>query len=172
MAGAAEIISGVINTAHRMGRPAVTTVGRIQVDPNYPPIVPEKVTFSVDARHPDPAKREQLYARHEALMHEVAERRGLELSLTIRSQHPPCLCDPNLVSLFEKTARELGMQFTTMTSGAVHDAQQMAKVASRIVMLFVQSKDGRSHTPDEFTSVEHATEGVRLLANGLLRLAY
>ena len=28
MAGAAEIISGVINTAHRMGRPAVTTVGR------------------------------------------------------------------------------------------------------------------------------------------------
>ena len=45
MAGAAEIITGVINTAHRMGRPAVTTVGRIHADPNYPPIVPEKVTF-------------------------------------------------------------------------------------------------------------------------------
>ena len=28
MAGAAEIITGVINTAHRMGRPAVTTVGQ------------------------------------------------------------------------------------------------------------------------------------------------
>ena len=59
-----------------------------------------------------------------------------------------------------------------MTSGAVHDAQQMAKVARSIVMLFVQSKDGRSHTPEEFTSIPHATEGVRLLANGLHKLAY
>jgi len=39
-------------------------------------------------------------------------------------------------------------------------------------MLFVQSRDGRSHTPDEFTSPEHAADGVRLLAAGLRRLAY
>jgi allantoate deiminase len=171
LAGAAEIISGVINTAHRMGRPAVTTVGRIQAEPNYPPIVPERVSFSVDARHPDPDKREHLYELHEALMREVADRRGLELTLTIRSQHAPRSCDPALVRLFEDAARDLAIPFTTMPSGAAHDSQQMAKIA-RIVMLFVQSKDGRSHTPEEFTSTQHAADGTRLLAEGLRRLAY
>jgi allantoate deiminase len=171
MAGAAEIISGVINTAHRWGRPAVTTVGRIHADPNYPPIVPEKVTFSVDARHPDPEQRERLYAAHEGLMREVAERRGLEISWTIRSQHAPCLCDPELVQLLKAAAAEQGVPFTTMPSGAAHDSQQMAKIA-RVVMLFVQSKDGRSHTPAEFTSIEHATQGVRVLAAGLKKIAY
>jgi len=171
MADAAEIISGLINTAHRMGRPTVTTVGRIQAEPNYPPIVPERVTFSVDARHPDPDKREHLYAMHEALMNEVAERRGLDLTLTVRSQHAPQTCDHELVRLFEDTARELAIAFTTMPSGAAHDSQQIATIA-RVIMLFVQSKDGRSHTPEEFTSTEHAAEGTRVLAGGLRRLAY
>ena len=71
MAGAAEIISGVINTAHRMGRPAVTTVGRITADPNLSPAVPEQVAFTVDARHPDPEQRAVLFACHETLMREV-----------------------------------------------------------------------------------------------------
>jgi allantoate deiminase len=39
-------------------------------------------------------------------------------------------------------------------------------------MIFVQSKDGRSHTPEEFTSTEHATLGTEVLAEGLHRLAY
>lgn len=171
MAGAAEMISGVINTAHRFGRPAVTTVGRIHAEPNYPPIVPEKVTFSLDARSPDPEQRERLYALHEALMKEVAARRGLEVSWTIRSQHAPCMCDPELFQLFTEAATEQGVPFTTMHSGAAHDSQQMAKIA-RVQMIFVQSKDGRSHTPEEFTSIEHATQGVQVLAAGLHKLAY
>ena len=55
MAAAAEIILGVRENALAMGRPAVTTVGRIAAEPNFPAIVPERVIFSVDARHPDPA---------------------------------------------------------------------------------------------------------------------
>ena len=44
MAGFAEIVSGVINTAHRFGRPAVTTVGRAEVWPER--------TRRHPARHP------------------------------------------------------------------------------------------------------------------------
>ncbi|MCC6790854.1 MAG: hydantoinase/carbamoylase family amidase [Thermomicrobiales bacterium] len=171
MAGAAEMISGVINTAHRFGRPAVTTVGRISAEPNYPPIVPEKVTFSLDARSPDPEQRARLYAAHEGLIREVAERRGLEVAFSMRSEHEPCRCDPELFELFCNAAIEQGVPFTTMHSGAAHDSQQMAKIA-RVQMLFVQSKDGRSHTPEEFTTTEHATLGVQVLAAGLHKLAY
>ncbi len=171
MAGAAEIISGVINTAHRMGRPAVTTVGRMSVEPNGPAIVPDKVSFTVDARHPDPARRQTLYATHEALMREVAARRDLAIDWHHLLDLAPLTCDPDLVRLLEEAAREQDVPALTMASGAVHDTQQMAE-RSRVAMIFVQSKDGRSHTPEEFSSVEHCAAGIEVLAAALHKLAY
>jgi allantoate deiminase len=56
-------------------------------------------------------------------------------------------------------------------SGAVHDTQRMAQQA-KVAMIFVQSKDGRSHTPDEFSSIEHCTAGIEVLAAALYKLAY
>ena len=146
MAGAAEIISGVINTAQRMGRPAVTTVGRIRAEPNYPAIVPERVTFMIDARHPDPHQRELLYQRHEALLREVAARRNLDLELKMNKDLAPRPCDPGIVDLLDRAASELQIPHMRMTSGAVHDTQRFGQIA-RTAMIFVQSRDGRSHTP-------------------------
>ncbi len=171
MAGAAEIVSGVIATAHRMGRPAVTTVGRMTVEPNFPAIVPERVSFTVDARHPDPVTREVLYAKHEALMAEVAARRDLEVTWERTVGHPPCDCDPATVRLLTEAAHDQGIPVQTMPSGAAHDAQQMA-AACKVAMLFVQSKGGRSHTPAEFSELEHCVAGIEVLAAGLHRLAY
>lgn len=53
MAAAAAAISGMMEHARALGAPAVTTVGRIAVEPNIVAAVPEQATFSVDARHPD-----------------------------------------------------------------------------------------------------------------------
>ncbi len=171
MAGAAEIISGVIATAHRMGRPAVTTVGRMEVEPNGPAIVPGKVTFTVDARHPDPAARQLLYARHEALMREVAARRDLTIDWHLTFDLDPVICDPDVVGLLEAAASGQGVPTLTMASGAVHDTQRMEAV-SRVAMIFVRSRDGRSHTPEEFSSLVDCVAGIEVLAAALQRLAY
>lgn len=171
MAGAAEIISGVIQTAIDMGRPAVTTVGRMQVEPGGPAIVPDRVVFTIDARHSDPAGRLELYAAHERLIRAVAERRGLTVSWETTTELPPCQSDPDVVSVLEQAAQEQGVAYQVMPSGAVHDAQRMATIA-KMAMIFVQSKDGRSHTPDEFTTVDDAVAGIQVLAGGLHKLAY
>ncbi|MCC6791369.1 MAG: hydantoinase/carbamoylase family amidase, partial [Thermomicrobiales bacterium] len=171
MLAAGEILTGVINTAHRTGRPAVTTVGRMAVEPNGPAIVPEKVVFTVDARHPDPAARELLYARHEGLMREVAARHNLDISWKHTVDHPPCVCDASAVALLEACAREQGIPFMTMPSGAAHDSQQMA-AKCKVAMIFVRSKDGRSHTPAEFSSVADCVAGIEVLAAALHKLAY
>ncbi|MFN8569333.1 MAG: hydantoinase/carbamoylase family amidase [Kouleothrix sp.] len=170
MAGAAEMISGVIGRA-AIGRPAVTAVGRIQAEPNYPAIIPGKVTFTIDARHPEPGPLAELYAGHEALMRAVAARRGLQVSWHTTLDLPPSPSDPATVALLHDCARDLGIPAMRMHSGAGHDSQVMAGRA-KIAMIFVQSKDGRSHTPEEFTSVEHAVQGISVLAAGLYRLAY
>jgi allantoate deiminase len=39
-------------------------------------------------------------------------------------------------------------------------------------MIFVQSKDGRSHTPAEYTAPDHLADGLHLLTAALYRLAY
>jgi allantoate deiminase len=171
MAGAAEMIGRAIQTATDWGRPAVTTVGRIAAQPNFPAIVPEQVAFTIDARHPDPQALQQLYATHEQMLQAVAKRRGLRVDWRVTLEHPPCLSDPQLVALLEGEARALGIPSTTLHSGAGHDSQVMASCC-KVAMIFVQSKDGRSHTPAEFSSVEHAVAGIRLLAAALYRLAY
>ena len=171
MAGFAEIASGVIDSAHRMGRPAVTTVGRVSAEPNFPAVVPRQVEFTVDARHPDPAARRVLYARHEALMDEVAARRGLRIEREILLNHEPCLSDPHLVATLRGAAGGQGVPAIVMASGAGHDSQQMSAIA-KVAMIFVRSKDGRSHTPEEFSSVEDMVAGIRVLAAGLHALAY
>ncbi len=171
MVAAAEIILGVRANALVMGRPAVTTVGRIAAEPNFPAIVPERVIFSVDARHPDPAKRAELYERHEQLFRDVAARNRVEVNWEMRSDTPPCICDPDTVRLLEMSAREQGIPTMTMQSGAGHDTQIMA-ARSKVAMLFVRSKDGRSHTPEEFTTIEDAVAGIEVLAGALHTLAY
>lgn len=170
MAGAAEIVSGVIDTAHRMGRPAVTTVGRMVVEPNGRAVVPERVGFTVDARHPDPEALARLLARHDGFWSEVASRRGLELHVRTDSDRPPCPCDPGLVESLAEAATAAGVPHLRMASGAVHDAMQFAALCP-VAMVFVRSRGGISHSPAEFTSSEDAAAGAEVLARALARLA-
>jgi acetylornithine deacetylase/succinyl-diaminopimelate desuccinylase-like protein len=58
-----------------------------------------------------------------------------------------------------------------MTSGAVHDAMQLAEIA-KIAMIFVRSQGGISHSPEEFTSARDAAAGAEVLASALHRIGY
>jgi allantoate deiminase len=171
MAGAAEVITGVIEHARSLGRPAVTTVGTMAVEPNLKAAVPERVAFTVDVRHPDPKGLSRLYDHHESLIRSVAGRRGLKASWKVILDQAPRASDPELVTLLEEITSELEIGARTMHSGGGHDAMRMADV-TRSAMIFVRSRDGRSHTPAEFTSTEDAVVGITVLAAALHRLAY
>jgi len=171
LVAAAEMILAVNRNALDMGRPAVSTVGHLVVEPNGSAIIPDKVAFSIDCRHNDRAKLAELRAAHERSVTEIAAKHGVEVSWTNRPPLEPCVCDPEVVATLEAAAREQGIPALTMPSGALHDTQRMSKVA-RVSMVFVQSRDGRSHTPAEFTSIEHAVAGIQVLAAALHKLAY
>jgi allantoate deiminase len=171
MAGAAEVIAGVIGRARSLGRPAVTTVGTITVEPNLKAAVPERVIFTVDVRHPDPDSLSDLYEHHESLIRSVAGREGLTASWKVILEKQPRRSDPELVTLIEAITRDLEINAMTMHSGGGHDAQRMSDIA-RTAMIFVRSRDGRSHTPEDFTSTDDAVAGITVLAAALHRLAY
>jgi N-carbamoyl-L-amino-acid hydrolase len=56
-----------------------------------------------------------------------------------------------------------------MPSGAGHDAMNMADLAP-MAMLFVPSRGGISHSPDEYTAPEDCVNGARVLLATLLAL--
>lgn len=81
------------------------------------------------------------------------------------------ICHPEIVAAIKATADEQGIRLGALPSGGRHDTQQMSRIA-RAGMIFVRSKDGRSHTPEEFSSIEDIVEAVKVLAGTLHRLAY
>jgi allantoate deiminase len=144
----------------------------MMVEPNFPAIIPDTVTFTVDTRHPDAVARARLYEMHESLMQEVAGRRSIDITWHLTTDHAPSTSHPEVVAALEEGARLQGVPSLTMPSGAAHDTQQMALIAERTAMVFVRSKDGRSHTPEEYSSLEDIVAGIEVLAAGLYRLAY
>lgn len=171
MAGFAEIASALIDHAHRLGRPAVTTIGQCSVYPAGTAIIPERVTFSLDARHPDPDQRKALYETQDRMMREICARRGLSYSRRTLLDLAPCQSDLAIIQALESAAKVQSIAVMKMVSGAGHDAQQMALIAP-VAMIFVRSKDGRSHTPQEFSSSQDCCAGISVLAQTLHDLAY
>jgi allantoate deiminase len=169
--GAAEMGLGIAGVAEQLGRPAVATVGSVQLAPGAVNVVPGEAVFTLDTRHPDPETLRDMVERIRALCQAVAQRRGLKLEWAPWMQEEPQPMDASLRGLLERCADDLGIQWKSMVSGAGHDSQVMARHVPT-AMIFVPSWEGHSHSPDEHTPPEQMVPGVRVLAEALRRLAY
>jgi allantoate deiminase len=171
LAGAAAMIERITSAAVRMGRPAVATVGRIQAFPGGTNIIPGRCELTVDSRHAEPEPRRQLLAEIEEIIQQVARERGLEARIEVIADHDPVPLSPAIRAEIEASIRALGLRYLVMPSGAGHDGEILAP-RFPTAMLFVPSRDGKSHTPEEYTPVEQVVPGVQALAGTLHRLAY
>ena len=171
MAGFAEITTSLINQTLSLGRPYVTTIGQISAEPGGVAVIPSSVRFSIDARHPDPKLRTELYSMQDKLMREICDRRGLGYCRDCLMDIEPCESDQKLIKAIGAAADDLGIPLKSLVSGAGHDAQQISKI-SPVAMIFVRSVGGISHSPDEFSTLDDCTDGIRMLAQTLYRLAY
>jgi beta-ureidopropionase / N-carbamoyl-L-amino-acid hydrolase len=98
----------------------------------------------------------------------IAERRGLGLRLDLVSAEEPVPVAEREQALLAETAAALGLPDRRLPSYAGHDGNQIAKVGP-IAMLFVPSKEGRSHCPEEWTALADVALGARALGDALLR---
>lgn len=171
LAGAAAMVQAVESITRSLGTPAVATVGKLRVEPDQINVVPGRVVFTIDLRHPDLGGRHALEARIRSLCTTIAEERQLGLAMRTLQEKPPVPMHPEVRALLSRAAKESGVQATEMVSGAGHDAQILA-ARCKVGMLFVPSIGGRSHSPEEATSPEHLLLGTTVLAKALELLAY
>ncbi len=169
--GVAELSGEIPRILEEDGSPrSVATIGRVQLFPGAANVVPGKAEFSLEVRDTDPLMLERLAEAFRKAISAIARRRGLMFEFEVLSELTPVKCDPGIVGVIENVTRDLGINATVMASGAAHDTQMMAGL-TRAGMLFVPSKDGRSHSPAEWTPWEDIETGANVLLNTLYRLA-
>jgi allantoate deiminase len=166
LAATAEMILAVRRVALELGEPARATVGTLNARPNQPNIVDGEVELIVDSRHPDrEAQRELLRRIHEACS-DAARSAELTIDLNVLVDQQPTPMNPKVVGAIEASIQRGGWRHRRMVSGAGHDSQILGRRIPT-AMIFVPSRDGRSHSPAEHTPLEQLLPGVQTLADTL-----
>jgi ureidoglycolate amidohydrolase len=171
LTAAAEIILTVENLARATRAPdTVATTGVCNVFPGAVNSIPSRVTFEIDVRDTDLARRDSLVSSISATVKAVAERRKLGFTVELVNADAPANCDPKLLAALRGACREENAPFLEMVSRAYHDSLFMSRLAPT-AMLFIPCRGGVSHRPDEFASPGDVALGSRVLARTLAALA-
>jgi N-carbamoyl-L-amino-acid hydrolase len=169
LVAAAQVVLAVREIATAEAGPQVGTVGRLNVSPNAPNVVPGSVQMTVEFRDLSGEKVARMGEALRARAAEIAERTGTEIVARFTSRHEGARADAALQSAIEATASRLGLRHMRLPSGAGHDAQMMARLG-RMGMIFVPSLGGISHSPRELTRWEDCASGADVLLGTILEL--
>jgi N-carbamoyl-L-amino-acid hydrolase len=149
---------------------SVATIGRVDLFPGAANVVPGRAEFSLEVRDTEKLVLDELADAFRRAISAIARRRDLMFEFEVLSEIEPVKCDTGIIQTIQQISRELGIDTLQMPSGAAHDTQMMATL-TRAGMIFVPSKDGRSHSPAEWTPWEDIKTGANVTLNTLYRLA-
>ena len=170
LAGAARVLLAMEELALELGD-CVATVGRVQALPGSYNVIPGRAELSLELRA---LEEERLDGLEDALVRllETERERGLDFQWERASASEPVRLSPALLEENRQICRRLGIPFLELPSGAGHDAQIMAGGA-QAAMLFVPSRDGMSHCPQEWSDCAHLARAAQVgleLVRSLQRL--
>jgi allantoate deiminase len=169
--GAVRAIAIVEEIAMKeMGEKTVATVGMLTCEPGQANVIPGRVQFTVDIRDLDSVRIDQAAQRILSVIQTICRARGLTFDIKPRSDTPPVRLSKELVGLIEETAQQKQVQALRMASGALHDSSILPEV-TEVGMIFVPSKAGRSHCPEEETDLGDLRTGADLLLAAVAKLA-
>jgi N-carbamoyl-L-amino-acid hydrolase len=169
MLAAAQLTVAVREVATaRQGR-QVGTVGRIEVEPNSPNVIPGRVTLSVEFRDLSEQTLRELGEAVKARGAAIAKSTNTTITFTLASTNRPALATKGVQDAIGRSAEALGLKTMRLPSGAGHDAQQIAALCP-MGMIFVPSIGGISHSPKESTRWEDCANGANVLLRTVLAL--
>ncbi|MBI3028012.1 MAG: Zn-dependent hydrolase [Candidatus Rokubacteria bacterium] len=167
---AAGTVRAVRAIPARVSPEMVATVGRLDVSPNITNAIPGRVVMSVDIRDPKDENVTRALALLEGAVKDAAASEGVGYELEHYWRVPLTPFHPEVVGAVEGAARSLGVRYRRILSGAGHDAQYMAAICPA-GMIFVPSRNGRSHCEEEFTPMDDIEHGANTLLGAVLELA-
>ncbi|WP_338042422.1 Zn-dependent hydrolase [Paenibacillus alba] len=171
LAGASEMVVVTEQMALEEGEPLVATVGRLHVKRGTSNVVPGEVEFTLDIRHTDELKMDLFCTKLLTKLNEIARRRELTIETVENLHATPVAMDEGISAEIEAACTAYGYQSMKLPSGAGHDAQLFGPLCPS-AMIFVPSRGGISHSPDEFTEPEELVVGFQTLVHVLYQYGY
>ena len=168
---ASEIVLAIEASALATGcEDTCATVGKCLVFPGAVNSIPSRVEIEADIRDTDEARRDGVIKEIERVCMQIAAKRNVQVSITPINADAPATCQPAIIEAMTQSANEAGLSARKMVSRAYHDSLFMAQIAP-MGMIFIPCREGWSHRPDEYSSLEAIENGVRLLATTLAKLS-
>jgi len=146
------------------------TIGHVTLTPNHPHTIPGKAVFTIILRDTSESVMRALRSELETRAAAIADRHGLGVKIGERSWLPPVYLDESIADRLEALARSNGLKAMRMPSGAGHDAQTMQAFCPA-GLIFVPSRDGISHAPEEHSDWEDIEQGANLFLQALIELS-
>ena len=149
---------------------AVGAVGHCDIYPNSRNIIPGKVVFTIDFRHPTQAVIDDMEQRLREGAQKIVDNIGLTMDIEQAGKFDPVTFDEGCVSAVRRAAERLGYTHRDIVSGAGHDACLINRVAPT-AMVMCPCVDGLSHNEAEEISKEWATAGTDVLFHAVVETA-
>ena len=144
------------------------TIGRFDVYPGAPGVVPGRVWFTVNLNHPVDAVLEDCTRQLHAIV--AAHKGPCDATVTRLTGRAPINFAPQVMDLVRSNAAALGLPHMDMPSDAGHDAMHIANVCPT-GMIFVPCAGGVSHNEAESATPADLAAGARVLALTLEAMA-
>jgi ureidoglycolate amidohydrolase len=171
LCAASELVLAIENAARTSGSiDTVATVGMCEVFPGAVNSIPSRVRISVDVRDTDLARRDQVVRAIETASQQISARRRVSIQIELLNADAPAECAPEIVEALSASCLKHGEKFLPMISRAYHDSLFISHIAP-VAMLFIPCRNGYSHRPDEYASIEDIARGTLVLAETLASLS-
>ena len=169
LCGAAEIILNAERIASENGT-SVATVGLVETLPGKTNIIPGKVKMTLDIRDKNDVVLNEIADKIIKSIETACNSRKLNYNIKHASYTKPVLLSKKIAKIIEKAAKSQGIETLRMVSGAVHDSSVVAELTD-VGMIFVPSKNGRSHCPEEYTDIEYIEMAANILLQSVIELS-
>jgi allantoate deiminase len=169
LAAAAEIVllvEAIAKDARHDGTRG--TVGVLTVAPGSITTIPGEVYLTVDIRDFEQDSQDEAAAEVVRRAQALCDRRGVHMTVTKLGEASPVVLPVWIQQVIAEVCSEMELTYRVMGSGASHDCQMINRVVPS-GLLFVPSRAGLSHVPEEWTGTNDLVTGVDVL-HGAIRL--
>ncbi|MEH7415698.1 Zn-dependent hydrolase [Neobacillus drentensis] len=169
LAAAAQMMQVIEKESAATGS-TVGTIGQLQLFPGGVNIIPGRVEFTLDLRDINETVRDQVEQKILEQAETLCAERGVKLQVEVLQRVAPAPCSELVQNAAKDASLAAGLETFTLASGAGHDGMQLTELCP-MGMLFIRSKDGISHNPAEWSSLEDCADGAQVLYHTVLNLA-
>lgn len=150
------------------GRDLTVTFGEVMTNPEQHGFskVAGETHICLDVRSQDKATLDAVRQDLQAIAEDIAGRRQVRFEFGELSGSTPAVMSKPLQAMMAEAAKQAGVPYRAMASGAGHDASTFALEGIPTVMLFIRNQNG-SHNPDEAMDMADFDKALAVLVHML-----